>query len=152
MDKPRKIYLAAPLFNPMELCYNLDLADTLSRYFEVFLPQRDGLLLRELLEQGLDPGEASKTIFKSDIAAMDDADVILAVLNGGHIDEGVAFELGYCWSKGKTCIGLKEDIRQALPGGDNPMISNCLEVCLKSNEELLTWLKTYHLPIHIKSS
>lgn len=147
MNKHKKLYLAAPLFNPMELAYNMELTDTLSEYFDVFLPQRDGLLLRELLEKGLNPTEASSTIFKSDIAAMKNADVILAVLNGAHIDEGVAFELGYCWSQGKICVGFKDDIRQALPGGENPMISNCLNVYLRSKQELLIWLNTNIHPI-----
>lgn len=83
---------------------------------------------------------AEKKIFEADIMAMNNADIILAILNGAHIDEGVAFELGYCFAAGKRCIGLKEDIRQALPTGNNPMISKSCERIFDNKHALLAWL------------
>ena len=45
----KKVYFAAPLFSEAEREYNLMLAELLEEYgYEVFLPQRDGLLATEL--------------------------------------------------------------------------------------------------------
>ncbi|MCQ4232216.1 nucleoside 2-deoxyribosyltransferase [Pseudomonas stutzeri] len=134
------IYLAAPLFNEMELAYNRHLKNMLDSYFDVFLPQEDGLLLRKLIESGVSQGMAERMVFDADIQAMQESDIVLAVLNGAHIDEGVSFELGFCYAAGKRCIGLKTDIRQALPTGNNPMIAQSCEKIFNSEEELMKWL------------
>jgi nucleoside 2-deoxyribosyltransferase len=142
MSRKMSIYLAAPLFNKLELNYNASLGADLSRFFDVFLPQRDGLLLRDLVSGGIDEGVASRMVFDADIQAMSEVDIILAVLHGAHIDEGVAFELGYCYAQGKRCIALQEDIRQALPTGNNPMISQSCEKIFKEKQDLLDWLES----------
>lgn len=136
----KSIYLAAPLFNEMELSYNRKLRSLLDKYFTVFLPQEDGLLLRELVKNDVTFDMAERMVFDADIEAMKDADIILAVLNGAHIDEGVSFELGFCFALGKRCVALKGDIRQALPTGNNPMISQSCEKVFASEDELLKWL------------
>lgn len=140
MASKKIIYIAAPLFNEMELAYNRHLKSALSVFFDVFLPQEDGLLLRNLIKDGTPKSMAERMIFDADIQAMRESDIILAVLNGAHIDEGVSFELGFCHAAGKRCIGLKSDIRQALPSGNNPMITQGCERIFKSEEELLKWI------------
>lgn len=148
MKNRKCIYLAAPLFNEMEISYNKRLRDILGKYFDIFLPQEDGLLLRELTQQGVPKEMGERMVFDADIQAMKDADIVLAVLNGAHIDEGVSFELGFCYAEGKRCIGLKTDIRQALPTGNNPMISQGCEKIFRSEQQLFEWLSaTYNLPI-----
>lgn len=127
MEIKKRVYLAAPLFNEAELTYNRELKKALSPYFDVFLPQEDGLLLRDISSESISNDLAEGKIFNADITAMNNCDIIIVVLNGAHIDEGVAFELGYCFAKGKRCIGIKEDVRQALPTGNNPMISKSCE-------------------------
>ncbi|MBJ8875952.1 nucleoside 2-deoxyribosyltransferase [Citrobacter koseri] len=140
MKNKRTIYLAAPLFNEAELSYNQALKECLEPAFNVFLPQEDGLLLRDIVTDNIPPNIAEKKVFEADIMAMNNADIILVVLNGAHIDEGVAFELGYCFAIGKRCIGLKEDIRQALPTGNNPMISQSCERIFDNKNSLLSWI------------
>ncbi|WP_099170795.1 nucleoside 2-deoxyribosyltransferase [Pseudomonas sp. ICMP 8385] len=142
MSRKFSIYLAAPLFNRMELDYNASLSEELSPFFDVFLPQKDGLLLRDIVSAGIDEDVASRMVFDADVQAMAEADIILAVLHGAHIDEGVAFELGYCFAHGKRCIALQEDIRQALPTGNNPMISQSCERIFRSRQGLVDWLKS----------
>lgn len=142
MEIKKKVYLAAPLFNEGELIYNRELKKALSPYFDVFLPQEDGLLLRDISSESISNDLAEGKIFNADITAMNNSDIIIAVLNGAHIDEGVAFELGYCFAKGKRCIGLKEDVRQALPTGNNPMISKSCEKILDSKASLLSWISS----------
>lgn len=140
MENKKKLYLAAPLFNEAELSYNRELKKVLAPFFDVFLPQEDGLLLRDISSENASNDTAEGKIFNADIAAMNNSDIILAVLNGAHIDEGVAFELGYCFAMGKRCIGIKEDVRQALPTGNNPMISKSCEKILDSKASLITWI------------
>lgn len=140
MENKKNIYLAAPLFNEVELSYNRALKKLLEPVFNVFLPQEDGLLLRDIVTENTPPRTAERKIFEADAIAMNNSDIIIAVLNGAHIDEGVAFELGYCFAIGKRCIGLKEDIRQALPTGNNPMISGSCERIFDNKDSLLSWL------------
>lgn len=148
MKNKKCIYLASPLFNEMELSYNRHLKKVLSRFFDVFLPQEDGLLLRKLVESGISSAMAERMVFDADIQAMKESDIVLAVLNGAHIDEGVSFELGFCHALGKRCIGLKTDIRQALPTGNNPMIAHGCERIFDREDTLLKWLSVnYEAPI-----
>lgn len=140
MKNKKNIYLAAPLFNEAELSYNLNLKKLLEPTFNVFLPQEDGLLLRDITTKNVPHDVAEKKVFDADIIAMNNSDIILAILNGAHIDEGVAFELGYCFAIGKRCIGLKEDVRQALPTGNNPMINKSCEKIFDNKASLLSWI------------
>jgi nucleoside 2-deoxyribosyltransferase len=135
-----QIYLAAPLFNGRERAFNEHLRDRLIINFNVFLPQEDGLLLEELVRNGMDNDVAEKTVYNADVSAMKDSDIIVAVLDGANIDEGVAFELGYGSAVGKICVGLQTDTRRQLPTGNNPMIAqSCLKI-FNSIDILCNWL------------
>ncbi|MCA0401559.1 MAG: nucleoside 2-deoxyribosyltransferase [Proteobacteria bacterium] len=126
-----RIYLAAPLFNDMERSFNTRLTALLESFAEVFLPQRDGKLMRDLVAEGIPLATARIMVFEADLAALKACTHVVAVLDGRTIDEGVAFEVGYANALGKTCIGLKTDDRALLPSGDNPMIlCGCQEVCM----------------------
>lgn len=140
MTSKKRIYLAAPLFNEMELNYNKTMAKKLSQYFDVFLPQEDGLLLRNLIKAGVAHEVAERMVFDADIQAMKESDILIANLNGAHIDEGVAFELGFSHASGKRCIGFKTDVRQALPSGNNPMINQSCERIFDSEEAFFKWI------------
>lgn len=131
------IYLAAPLFNDCEREFNARLAGLLQRFGPVFLPQRDGKLIIELVRNGMGVREARRRVFDADIDAIHRARCIVAVLDGRTIDEGVAFELGYGRALGKTCFGLKTDDRALLASGDNPMIEGALDAIFHSVDDLL---------------
>src|SRR5690242_15209405 len=88
-------YLAAPLFSEAERRFNLLLAQFLEPFFVVHLPQHDGVLLRDLREIGQDSPEARRQIFEADVAAIKACHVVVAVLDGPSVDDGVSFELGY---------------------------------------------------------
>lgn len=137
-EKP-KLYLAAPLFSQSELSFNQDLADRLSKYFDVFLPQRDGGLMNEMIDRGVPVALASQYVFNIDIQAIKSVDVILAVLDGRSIDEGVAVELGYAYALNKLCVGLQTSPIRLLPSGNNPMISNVLESTFSSVNSVINW-------------
>lgn len=138
--KPR-LYLAAPLFTPAERALNLQIDRVLSRYFVVFLPQRDGFLIpgRRLNQRSF--ARISGKVFTSDIEAIKSSEVLLAVLDGRSIDEGVAFELGVACTLGKMCVGFRSDSRVLLPWGINPMIRCALSRSVSSITELQQWAK-----------
>jgi nucleoside 2-deoxyribosyltransferase len=64
---------------------------------------------------------------------------LLIVLNGRAVDEGAAFELGLAWSLGKLCFGFKDDFRQLVADGDNPMIQGALNTIFGSFDDLAAW-------------
>lgn len=135
--EPRlKIYLAAPLFTPSERQFNSSLAEMLSESADIFLPQRDGKLLTDLVAKGHPVAVSQKEIYRADTDALNSCDIIVCVLDGRTIDEGVAFELGYARALGKTCVGFKSDDRCMLPTGDNPMIVGSCDYQVSSVKEL----------------
>lgn len=126
---PFRVYLAAPLFNDMERSFNQRLAELLAPLAEVFLPQRDGKLVTELVACGMPETAARQLVYEADINAIRRSDCLVAILDGRTVDEGVAFEIGFARALDKLCIGLKTDDRQLLASGDNPMITaGCHEV------------------------
>lgn len=137
----KKIYIAAPMFSIAELEYNEMVANRLSQEeFEIFLPQRSGYRMIELMER-MTPQEARKIIFEKDIAEVEKADIIVIILDGRTIDEGACVELGYGFAHGKKCYGLKTDPRTMMNGQINPMISECLIKICVSIEELVLELR-----------
>lgn len=135
----RKIYIAAPLFSESEKRYNEMICGTLSNNFDVYLPQRDGDLLVDLVQKGMTEHRARKTIFTQDIEAINKSDLLLIVLDGRSIDEGACFELGYAYSREVKCFGIQTDPRRLLNGGNNPMIDEALIRIFQSVSELSEW-------------
>jgi nucleoside 2-deoxyribosyltransferase len=138
----KRIYLAAPLFNERELSFNLAFAQRLEVHFDVFLPQRDGLLLARLLDEGVPIEAAEMLIFERDRSALEHCDLLVAVLDGAHIDEGVAFEIGFANARRAPCVGLQSDVRRALPSGNNPMIGRALSAVFSDVDALVAFLET----------
>jgi len=136
------IYLAAPLFNPMERAFNLKLREALLPHADVYLPQLDGTLLVEALAKGIPYSIAAEHVFEADTSCIARCDALLIVLNGRTIDEGAAFELGVAWSLGKACVGYKDDARQLLAAGDNPMIARALKSVLENLGEAALWAQS----------
>lgn len=133
----KKIYIAGPMFSQAELKFNEEVSDMLEKNgFNVFLPQRSGYKLVDLMEQ-VGPSKARRMIFEKDFTAVRDADIIVIVLDGRVIDEGACIELGIGYALGKPCFGLKTDPRTMMNGQINPMIAGCLKRTHASISELL---------------
>jgi nucleoside 2-deoxyribosyltransferase len=139
-EKPL-LYLAAPLFSAAERGFNEVVADRLEPFFQVFLPQRDGRLLVDLIDSGVPAATAASSVFSADIAAIRQASVVLALLDGRTVDEGVAFELGFAFCLGTNCIGLQTDPRRELPTGNNPMIEGGLDQIFRDIDQLVIWAR-----------
>jgi nucleoside 2-deoxyribosyltransferase len=136
----KAVYLAGPLFSEAEQRFNVSLARRLERLVRVYLPQRDGGLMADMIRTGTPPKTAAHLVFKRDVDAILNCDYLIAVLDGRTVDEGVAFELGIAFAAKKRCIGLQTDIRRLAPWGNNPMITGALEVVFSSVDELVNWL------------
>ena len=139
-----KLYFAAPLFNTMERRFNLELTNKLSRFFEVYLPQREGGLMDDMIKQGIKKEIAAEKVYKADIDALEQCDIILIILDGRTIDEGAAFELGYAYAFGKSCFGYQTDVRRLLKTGNNPMIDSSLKKIFNNENDLLEWAVQYN--------
>lgn len=140
--KRLSVYLAGPLFNKAERSFNEIITEKLERWVNVYLPQRDGGLISDMIENGVNPDVAAVRVFRYDMKAILKANILIAILDGRTIDEGVAFELGIAFSHSKKCIGLQTDSRRLAPWGNNPMITGSLEIVFHSVEDLLNWVKT----------
>jgi nucleoside 2-deoxyribosyltransferase len=115
----------------------------MSEVGNVYLPQEDGGLLVDFVRDGMPIEEAKLRVFNVDIKSIAECDVLVIVLDGRSVDEGASFELGYAFGMGKTCVGLKTDVRTLLAFGDNPMIEGALQRIFKDEEELLDWLRSW---------
>jgi nucleoside 2-deoxyribosyltransferase len=135
------VYLAAPLFSANERQWNIALRNTLGGFCDVYLPQDDGALLVDLVANGTPVTEAKNSIFQGDLQAIERCDILLLVMDGRVIDEGASFELGYAYSRGKICIGLKTDVRSLLTIGDNPMIECALRQTFRDIDEVSEWIR-----------
>jgi nucleoside 2-deoxyribosyltransferase len=144
MERRPLVYLASPLFNENERAFNVELARRLANFGNVFLPQRDGELLMDLIQSGIVQSVAERRVFQNDIKAIRSADLLVAVLDGGYIDEGVAFEIGFANGIQTPCVGLQTDVRRALPTGNNPMISQGLSKVFDRIDNLICWMTSWN--------
>ena len=141
----KKIYFAGPLFSHAEREYNLKMAELLESYgYEVFLPQRDGIMEPDM--EGKDGDEIAAMIFEEDVREILNADIVFMILDGRVPDEGACVELGIAYANNKRCYGFKTDMRSAGQGLDlNPMISQCFIRIFKNTDgdKLIEEFKQY---------
>lgn len=141
MDGKKHIYLAGPLFSRAERDFNLYLRDRLVEIgFSVFLPQEDG---DDTISSRLE--DRMKNIFINDVKGIDEADIVLAVLDGGSdVDSGTAWEMGYAYAKGIPVLGLKTDFRTF---GDEGIVNLMMEMSMdrleRDVEDILKVLEDY---------
>jgi nucleoside 2-deoxyribosyltransferase/predicted secreted protein len=102
-----RVYLAAPLFSDAERSYNATLARLLEKnLFEVYLPQEAG-------DDSATRGDAAQhSLFRSNLQALEESDLIVALIEGADADSGTAWEMGYAFSHKKPVIALRTDFRR----------------------------------------
>jgi len=111
----KKIYIAGPLFNKHEQMYLEDIAKELEgNGYDCFLPHRDQPPeVKESDLKGTDmPQEIKDLIFKTDLDALDAADITVALLTGQDIDSGTSAEIGHTYAKGKPVIAINASERR----------------------------------------
>lgn len=105
----KNIYIAGPLFNKHEQMYLEDIAEELEgNGYDCFLPHRDqtGIDDSELKSTEFLSQDSKNKIFKTDLDALESADLTVALLSGQDIDSGTSAEIGYTYAKGKPVIGI----------------------------------------------
>ena len=108
-----KLYFAGPLFTGAERAWNVELAGALrDAGHEVFLPQEQ------------EPGKDAAGIFSTDVAGIDWADALVAIMDGPDPDAGTAWEVGYAFGK-KPIVLVRTDSRAQMGSGApyNPMLT-----------------------------
>jgi len=114
-----RVYLAAPLFSEAERNFNEIVARSLrDRYFYVHLPQEVG---DSSASRGVDE---HARIYRENLRALEEADMIIAIIDGADADSGTAWEMGYAKARGKRIIALRTDFRLA---GINEKVNLMLE-------------------------
>lgn len=108
-----KIYFASPLFSMSEQSFNEQVVEYIRENIpgaEVYLPQENESINDK-------SGYAdSEMIANGDNKYLEEADILVAVLDGQTVDVGVAAEVGYFYSMNKPIIGLYTDSRQGTYG------------------------------------
>jgi nucleoside 2-deoxyribosyltransferase len=105
-----RIYLAGPLFTTPEREFNLQLATLLrTAGHEVFLPQEHPA-----------PELTGKAIFLKDLAGLDWADGVVAIMDGADPDSGTCWECGYAYAAKKPVVLFRSDLRGAGDADDTP--------------------------------
>jgi nucleoside 2-deoxyribosyltransferase len=114
-----KLYFAGPLFTTPERTWNAEVTSALrAAGHEVFLPQEK------------EPGKDGPAIFAADVAGIDWADGLVAIMDGPDPDSGTSWEVGYAFGTRKPVVLVRTDFR-ALAGnaGDfNPMLTQAATV------------------------
>jgi nucleoside 2-deoxyribosyltransferase len=96
------IYLAAPLFTKGEQDFNLSVCEYLTTNgYQVFLPQ---------LECQQAEGE---DIYKTCLAGLRSAAIVIAIVDGADADSGTCWECGYAVSQGIPVIAVRTDFRDS---------------------------------------
>lgn len=120
MQTDLTIYLAGPLFTQAERRWNANLATELRNRdgrITVLLPQQE-------VKRAINPdGKIDfKKVKEICLEGIDDADVVVGILDGADADSGTCFECGYAYGKGKKVIGVRTDIRAHEHEGLNAML------------------------------
>lgn len=131
--KKYDVYLAAPLFNEMELFRNTAVCDALEASgYKVYLPQRDG-------GEAALGGERHK-LFEGDVRALNNCAMVVALIDGAHIDEGTCWEMGYAYAKQLPVVMFRTDSRDFMQGHLNVMIEHC-GIIVGDMKTLFRWVK-----------
>jgi nucleoside 2-deoxyribosyltransferase len=105
-----KIYLAGPLFTTPEREFNVRLATMLRGLgHEVFVPQEN-------------PASAptGAAIFHKDVAGLDWAEAVVAIMDGADPDSGTSWECGYAYARQKPVVLFRSDLRSSGDADDIP--------------------------------
>lgn len=110
----KKIYFASPLFSHSELYFNSHVVNLirgqLGASVDIYLPQEN--------ESINDKSQYADSIMiaDGDNKYLEDADILVAIIDGQVMDVGVAAEIGYFYSMNRPIIALYTDSRQGTFG------------------------------------
>ena len=129
-----KIYLAGPLFSEAEQnwlrAFKAELKD---KGYDVLWPY-------EIFNQEEIGKLTAWDIMEGCRKALDDCNLVVALLDGTQADDGTAWEIGYAYAKGMPIYGIRTDMRfggELLNGKVNAMIAGSCKVVASSRAELI---------------
>jgi nucleoside 2-deoxyribosyltransferase len=132
-----RVYLAGPLFSEAERSYNATLSQTLKEnLFEVYLPQEVGDDSDTRVES------EQHQLFQKNLRALEESDIVVAIIDGADADSGTAWEMGYAFAQGKPVIALRTDFRRV---GHHEQVNLMLEqsaTVVSTLDQLLSALKS----------
>lgn len=126
-----KIYLASPFFDEVEVKRMETVRDILrEKKLDVFVPNEHQ---HKELEFG--SMEWRKATFNSDVSAIDEADIVVAVNSKGNYDDaGTMWEIGYAYATKKPVVLVN------LTGDTiNLMVADSLHALITTEEELINY-------------
>lgn len=125
--EPRpRAYYASGMFDHDERSYSLEVKQVLDDLgYDTWLPHEDAVF-DDYVAEGIPLDEARRQLFKLNLRAVEEADVVVFNLDGGMPDEGACVEAGIAYGQGKLCVGLKTD-PGGLDGRNNLMIDGILD-------------------------
>lgn len=110
LSQNMRIYLASPLFTTPEREFNDRLAAALrARGLEVFVPQEHPA-----------PEPTGHAIFHKDLAGLDVADAVVAIMDGPDPDSGTCWECGYAYATNRPVVLFRSDLRSSGDADDIP--------------------------------
>jgi nucleoside 2-deoxyribosyltransferase len=116
-----KLYVAGPLFTTAERTWNAEVTAALrAAGHEIFLPQEQ------------EPGKGGPGIFATDVAGIDWADGLVAIMDGPDPDSGTCWEVGYAYGRTKPIVLVRTDMRSMAgdAGEYNPMLTQAATIRL----------------------
>ena len=134
-----RVYLAAPLFSDAERTYNASLASLLEKnLFDVHLPQEAGD------DTDMRGKCAQERIFSENKKGIEEADFVVAVIDGADADSGTAWEMGYAYAMNKPVIAIRTDFRRV---GRNEHVNLMLEESATVVTDIQQLLAALHSPV-----
>jgi len=105
MERKHRIYLSGPLFSRGEIAWG----ERVKRFLEERLDGAQIVWPHEIVPCNALPAQ----IFQANLQALNDCDIMVALLDGSQVDDGTAWEIGYFFMQGKKILGLRTDFRRA---------------------------------------
>lgn len=123
----KKVYLASPFFNDKEIAVMASVRDVLrGKGLDVFVPNEHQ---NKHLEFG--SMEWRKATFNGDVAGIDNADVVVAILDGNYSDSGTCWECSYAYCNNIPLVVVNLEGKTI-----NLMIAESLHAIIPSLEAL----------------
>lgn len=133
MATKRRVYCAGPMFSPADKWDQERIGEVLKEGYETFLPQRDGIEIKHVMERLNDPTMMATVmifapvlryaVFALDLyMVMEWSDCVVFNMNGRMPDDGGIVEATAGFLTGKAVVLYKETPISFIGGEDNPMI------------------------------
>ena len=126
-----KIYIAGPFFNDQERESLKEMIALVRKHYslsELYIP------MEHVIPNAWDlPNHVwAREVYKMDVKALEESDMVIAMYSGHYSDTGTAWELGYATAKGKTILGYIPD--WAIDSDMSLMVLNCLSGILEADD------------------